>query len=317
MAKSALDKRASVSPLRYPGGKATLFPLVGKIVRLNGASGGTYVEPYAGGAGIALGLLLTEQVERVVINDLDPAIYAFWRAVTEHGEEFAERLASVPITPDEWYTQKAIYRTADPSRVVELGFATFFLNRTNRSGVLNAGMIGGKDQKGNYKIDARFNRDDLLERCRLVALYASRIDVRSEDGVSVIQEFADAPSTLIYADPPYFEKGSQLYLNAFDTDDHRSLARCLNAHKDGNWILTYDMSPEIELLYKDRNQHSISIHYSVRESRNALELLVTSDRLSLPDPLRNPPRMSLAGQNSRITRNGDVTQKPALVSDSM
>lgn len=285
MAKSALDKRASVSPLRYPGGKATLFPFVGKIVRLNGASGGTYVEPYAGGAGIALGLLLTEQVERVVINDLDPAIHAFWRAVTEHGEEFADRLASVPVTPDEWYAQKAVYRVAEPSQVVDLGFATFFLNRTNRSGVLNAGMIGGKDQKGNYKIDARFNRDDLLERCRLIALYASRIDVRSVDGVDVIREFADAPETLIYADPPYFEKGSQLYLNAFNAEDHRSLASCLNEHSDGNWILTYDMSPEIKRLYLDRTQLSISIHYSVRESRNAMELLVTSDGLKLPDPL--------------------------------
>lgn len=283
MAKSALDKRANVSPLRYPGGKATLFPTVGRIVRLNGASGGTYVEPYAGGAAIALGLLLTEQVERVVINDLDPAIHAFWIAVTAHGEEFAERLRSVPITPDEWYAQKEIYRRADPAKPVDLGFATFFLNRTNRSGVLNAGMIGGKDQTGNYKIDARFNRSDLVERCRLISLYSSRIDVRASDGVQIIEEFVHDSKTLIYADPPYFEKGSQLYLNAFSKRDHEALADCLNQHADGTWLLTYDMADYIAELYAERPQRSLAIHYSVRDSRDASELLVTSDGLVLPD----------------------------------
>lgn len=241
------------------------------------------MEPYAGGAGIALGLLLTEQVERVVINDLDPAIYSFWRAVTEHGEEFSERLAAVEVTPDTWHAQKEVYRNPGTASVVDLGFATFFLNRTNRSGVLNAGMIGGKEQSGNYKIDARFNRDDLLERCRLISLYGPRIDVRCEDGVDVIDEFVNKPKTLVYADPPYFEKGSLLYLNAFDITGHQSLARCLNSHADASWLLTYDMSSEIQKLYEERVQTSISIHYSVRSSRNAQELLVRSDTLLLPD----------------------------------
>jgi DNA adenine methylase len=283
MLSKSLDKRVNISPLRYPGGKSAFFPMVGKVVRLNGASGGTYVEPYAGGAAIALGLLLTEQVERVVINDLDPAIYSFWMAVTKHGAEFAERLASVEITPDEWRLQKDIYRAADSSNVVDLGFATFFLNRTNRSGVLNAGMIGGNDQSGNYKIDARFNREELMERCRLIALYASRIEVRSADGLDVIREFVGQPQTLVYADPPYFEKGSLLYLNAFRVQDHQNLADCLNEHPDGKWLLTYDMSPHIQKLYPDRFQTAISIRYSVRESRHAKELLVTADGVVLPE----------------------------------
>lgn len=245
--------------------------------------GGTYVEPYAGGAGIALGLLLTEQVERVVINDLDPAIYSFWVAVTKHSDEFMTRLAEVTLSVDEWQRQRRVYLTADQDDVLGLGFATFFLNRTNRSGVLNAGVIGGQDQSGNYKIDARFNRSTLLDRCRLIALYSSRIEVSQHDGLSVIADNVQRKKTLTYADPPYFEKGSQLYLNAFGPNDHATLAALLNDEADGNWLLTYDNQPQIETLYADRRQLDIGVYYSVREPRKTNELLVLSDSLNLPD----------------------------------
>lgn len=278
-----LIKRPQFSPLRYPGGKSALFGLVSATVRANGASGGTYVEPYAGGAGIALGLLLTEQVERVVINDLDPAIYSFWVAVTQHSDDFMSRLSEVDLTVDEWQRQRGIYLKADRDDALGLGFATFFLNRTNRSGVLNAGVIGGQDQTGNYKIDARFNRDALLQKCRLIAMYASRIKVTRRDGLEVIAENVRAPRTLTYADPPYFEKGSQLYLNAFQDRDHEALAHLLNEHLDGSWMLTYDDRPEIEALYAGRRQFDIGVYYSVREARRTSELLVLSDTLTLPE----------------------------------
>jgi len=276
-------KRPQFSPLRYPGGKSALFSLVSATVRANGASGGTYVEPYAGGAGIALGLLLTEQVERVVVNDLDPAIHAFWVAVTQHSEKFMERLAGVTLSVAEWKRQRTVYLAADQDDPLSLGFATFFLNRTNRSGVLNAGVIGGQDQSGNYKIDARFNRATLLERCRLIALYSSRITVVRKDGLEVIEEHVGQPSTLVYADPPYYEKGSQLYLNAFGPGDHAALAALLNQEADGNWLLTYDDQPEIEALYSERRQFDIGVYYSVREARRTNELLVLSDTISLPE----------------------------------
>lgn len=276
-------KRPQFSPLRYPGGKSALFSMVSATVRANGASGGTYVEPYAGGAGIALGLLLTEQVERVVINDLDPAIYSFWVAVTSHSEAFMSQVADVELTVDEWQKQRSVYLAADQDDALGLGFATFFLNRTNRSGVMNAGVIGGQDQTGNYKIDARFNRDSLLQKCRLIAMYASRIKVSRLDGLAVIADHVNAPRTFTYADPPYFEKGSQLYLNAFETSDHAALAALLNEHSDGAWMLTYDDQPEIEALYADRRQMDIGVYYSVREARRTSELLVLSDALHLPE----------------------------------
>lgn len=288
-------KRPQFSPLRYPGGKSALFSLVSATVRANGASGGTYVEPYAGGAGIALGLLLLEQVERVVVNDLDPAIHAFWVAVTKHSEQFMAKLAGVSLSVDEWQRQRAVYLAADQDDPLSLGFATFFLNRTNRSGVLNAGVIGGQDQTGNYKIDARFNRATLLERCRLIALYSSRISISRKDGLEVIADHVGQPSTLVYADPPYYEKGSLLYLNAFDRADHEALAGVLNGAANGSWILTYDNHPEIAAMYEDRARHHIGVYYSVHEARKSSELLVTSDRLVLPEgfatayvPQQNP-----------------------------
>lgn len=280
--QSIAPKRPQFSPLRYPGGKSALYGFVSQTLRLNGAAGGTYVEPYAGGAGIALGLLLSEQVERIVINDLDPAIYSFWAALTEQPERFMQKLRDVSVTVDEWHRQKAVYSSADQEDTLGLGFATFFLNRTNRSGVLNAGVIGGQQQTGNYKIDARFNRETLLKRCQLIGLYANRIQVSRRDGLEVIDEHLDHPRTLTYADPPYFEKGSSLYLNAFGPQDHADLAALLNANSGASWLLTYDEHPDIEALYPDRSRYGIGVHYSVHRARKSTELLVTSDGLKLP-----------------------------------
>jgi DNA adenine methylase len=281
-------KRPQFSPLRYPGGKSALFGLVSATIRENGVSGGTYVEPYAGGAGIALGLLLTEQVERVVINDLDPAIHAFWVAATQHTDELVSMLSAVELSVREWERQRATYLAADQDDPLSLGFATFFLNRTNRSGVLNAGVIGGKDQTGPYKMDARFNRDGLIQRCRLIGLYSSRIRVERRDGRNVIADALDAPRTFLYADPPYYEKGSQLYLNAFNASDHAALADDLNAAPHGMWMLTYDAHSEIEALYRNRKRFDVGVYYSVREARRSSELLVTSDSLKLPDGFVTP-----------------------------
>ena len=272
-------KRPQYSPLRYPGGKTTLYPLVRDLVMANGAGGGTYVEPYAGGAGIALALLMSEQIERVVINDLDPALYAFWTAATQHPRDFQALLRETPLTIDEWQRQREIYRAGDSGDVLELGFAAFYLNRTNRSGVLTGGVIGGQSQTGNYKIDARFNRETLLNRCRLLGLYAGRIEVSRRDGRAVINDFVDEPNTFVYADPPYFEKGSQLYLNSFGLADHQALAETLNERPEGTWMLTYDVHDTIADLYRERRSFKVGINYSVREARASQELLVVSDTL--------------------------------------
>ncbi len=281
--RRAVPLRPRVSPLRYPGGKAALFPFLRQVIRTNGLAGCTYVEPYAGGAGAGLSLLVTGQVGRVVINDLDPAIAAFWHTLVDEPDALMARVRKVRLSIREWRRQKEIYAAADTSDLAALGFATFYLNRTNRSGVLNGGPIGGLDQSGKYKIDARFNRTNLIERIRVIALYAKRITVTSHDGAAVIKQYARSSDTFIYADPPYFEKAGSLYLNTFQPDDHEALASVLNARADKKWLLTYDNVGRIAELYPERRRQTFGLHYSAHRVTKATEVMVIADELLVPD----------------------------------
>lgn len=279
---SKTERIHAYSPLRYPGGKTSLLAFLKRLIRENELTDLTYVEPFAGGAGAALGLLISGNVRRVVINDLDPAISAFWTAVIDDNQKFASKVRTVELNVNEWRKQKKIYTNPSSHSTFALGFSTFYLNRTNRSGVLNAGPIGGMDQTGNYKIDARFNREALLEKLRLIELYRRRISLASEDGIDIIENYRDREDVLIYADPPYFEKGASLYLNAFDVAAHSRLANALNDSADARWVLTYDDVPAIRSLYPDRRKLKFGLNYSVREKRRANELMVFSDRLTAP-----------------------------------
>lgn len=276
-----LIKRPVISPLRYPGGKSSLYITLRTLLRANDLTSGTYVEPYAGGAGAALALLVTGEVQRIVINDLDPAIYAFWHAVINEPAAFSRLIDRADLTLTEWSRQREIYLTVASDDYLKLGFATFYLNRTNRSGALNGGVIGGKNQTGRYKIDARFNKSGLAERVRLIGIHAKRIRLSNVDGLKIIEEFADNQNTLIYADPPYFDRSGSLYLNAFTEENHVALARVLNDRSQMNWLLTYDNVPKVYELYEERRRQLISLNYSAHRVLKAQEVMIFSDALSL------------------------------------
>ncbi|SHJ48380.1 DNA adenine methylase [Tessaracoccus bendigoensis DSM 12906] len=278
-------KRVTISPLRYPGGKGLLYSRLRTIIRENELTSSVYVEPYAGGAGAALALLVSGQVDRIAINDLDPAVFAFWNAVVTLPDEFTDLVNNVELTVEEWERQREVYLTSARDKHLSLGFATFYLNRTNRSGVLNGGPIGGKDQAGNYKIDARFNREGLSERIRLIALHADRIAVTNEDGLDVISRYADRDDAFIYADPPYFEKAGSLYLNAFKGGDHEALAECLKRVTRAKWILTYDNVPQVAALYSDLRRRLFALNYSAHRVMKANEIMVFSPELLIPEEL--------------------------------
>lgn len=272
-------RRPRISPLRYPGGKSALYPRLRKLIRDMDMAGCTYVEPYAGGVGAGLSLLVTGQVENVVINDLDPAIYAFWKTVKEEPRFLIENIRKVSLNVDEWRKQREVYVAADTNKLEKLGFATFYLNRTNRSGILNGGPIGGLDQTGNYKIDARFNRDGLAERIRILSLYSNNIIASARNGVEVITEYAGRDDAFIYADPPYFEKAGSLYLNAFTARDHEELATVLNGVADRRWVLTYDNAPQVGELYARRRRRDFELNYSAHRVVKATEVAVLSDAI--------------------------------------
>ena len=272
----AAGRNVAYSPLRYPGGKAALAGFFAELITRRGLTNARYVEPYAGGVGAGIALLRQGIVEHLVVNDIDPAVYCFWKAATEHSEGLVDLVSTVPLTVEQWRKQKEIYRAADETNPLELGFAFFYLNRTNRSGILNAGPIGGVNQDGNYKIDARFNRAQLGERLAEIGRLSDRIEVSSIDGRAVVECYAREPDTFVYVDPPYVDMGGSLYLNAFTHRDHADLAETLSGTGDSNWVLTYDVSDFIRRLYREFDVREYELSYSARRTGKASELLIAS-----------------------------------------
>lgn len=293
---TASRRYGTLSPLRYPGGKASLAGFFADLIAAIGIKHARYVEPYAGGAGAGIALLREGLVDQLVINDIDPAVHAFWMSAVHDNRRFVRLVDKVPLTIEEWRRQRSIYQAGDNSDPFKLGFAFFYLNRTNRSGILNAGVIGGQAQKGEYRIDARFNRTTLTERLAAIGALADRITVSDLDGRSVIHTYGDDPVTFIYIDPPYVHAGSQLYLNAFDGRDHQSLASVVTSVPRAHWVVTYDTAPLIERAYKGEFQCQLAINYSARHPGKAEELLIGSPAVaaSIKKQLRARTKLSAA-----------------------
>jgi len=270
------------TPLRYPGGKGRLGPWLGDLIRYNRISGGWYVEPYAGGAGAAIYLLLEGYVNHIVINDLDPFVYAFWWAVLNDTETLLKMINDTPVTIESWYQQKNVHASPDIYSTTEIGFATFFLNRTNRSGILTGGVIGGQDQKGPYKIDARFNKKDLLRRIQRIAMRRRHISLYQLDALELLDNLINnvPRKTLVYLDPPYYNKGNLLYTNYYEEHDHIKIAKkvtCLELP----WIITYDDCEPIRNLYKNYSAVKYSLYYSTSINRPVATEIMFYNNLEL------------------------------------
>ena len=287
----------SYSPLRYPGGKTAAYGLVAKFITANNLKGCHYVEPYAGGCGLALALLYSQQVSEIHINDLDKGIWSFWYAVLNHPQELIRLIKLMPVSVLQWEKQKEISENPDRQDTLTLGFATFFLNRTNRAGIINkAGMIGGKAQAGNYKLDSRFNKENLINRIARVAKYKNRIHLSNQDAIDFMQAAnINLPlESLFFIDPPYFKQGASLYTHFYNQADHSKLAQNI-LQLSRLWLLTYDDTDDVKQLYRAR-QFQIKLNYYANVKRLALELLFVSDGLKLPRLLTKQPsfRLSLA-----------------------
>lgn len=277
------------SPLRYPGGKGQLEPFVELLIRKTGHLGGTYVEPFAGGAGIALELLEKEIVNDIVINDLDKGIYSFWRAILTETDRFITDIRSVELTIDEWSRQRQVIDNCNRYSY-DLGFATFYLNRTNRSGIIKGGVIGGMKQTGNWKMDARFNREILIERIVKITKRKKHIHLYNKDVNSFIQNYLPKyqHNAFVYFDPPYFGKGKQLYLNYFSYDDHVRIEKMIDNQVNCDWVITYDDVQEIANIYKDHILKRFDLNYSAAVKRKASEIIIFKHQDMIPtnDQLR-------------------------------
>jgi DNA adenine methylase len=273
------------APLRYPGGKAKLTPFIKDVLEENRLCDGHYVEPFAGGAGIGLSLLLTEYSRHIHLNDISYPLCCFWSAVLDNTEYLMRRIANVKVTPTTWRRQKSMLRSPREHAPREVGFAFLFLNRTNRSGILNGGMIGGTEQTGRWKIDARFGRLELIRRVEAIAAYRDRISIYNMDAMAFMQVVTRKlpRKALIYLDPPYYAKGSRLYTDYYQHGDHERIAKYIQTHVAQPWIVTYDNVDAIALLYSGRRRMPYDLNYSASTHRKGTELMLFCDSLTIPE----------------------------------
>lgn len=276
------------SPLRYPGGKSCLSNFITELSKLNNVNEGVYLELYAGGAGAALNLLLQGTFNRIHINDYDYNVYAMWFSILNHHKAFINRINNAPITIEEWNRQKAIFKEGRKTNIIDLGFATFFLNRTNRSGIIfNAGPIGGINQTGNYKINVRFNKEELIQRIQTIAVRKNDIILTNLDAVQILNEiqghYQELDNLFIYLDPPYYHKGKELYLNNYDHNNHLTLANTVRSLKNVKWLVSYDNVSEIKKMYSGFSMSTFDLNYTLQTKKIGSELLIFANNLKLPD----------------------------------
>jgi len=288
------------SPLRYPGGKNKLSKFIASICKENNIDG-HYVEPYAGGASIALHLLFNGHVGEVTINDYDKAIYAFWYSVLKDTEKFCRKIRNTEVSIKSWRKQKKIQNNKDNEKnLLKLGFSTFFLNRTNYSGIVDGGMIGGALQSGEYKIYCRFNKEELIDRIRFIAIHRKHIHLENLDALDLVRKIKKNKNTVFYFDPPYYLKGPSLYMDHYEHSDHKSVSAKIRKIKNARWIVSYDNTPEIKKMYASCFKKEFTFFHTAYKARVGKEVLFFSDNIVVPKiaslllsrvPPKNNPRL--------------------------
>lgn len=272
-----------ISPLRYPGGKAKVYKEIVALLTKNNKIGTTYIEPFAGGCGLALLLLKNNIVSNLILNDIDKSIYCFWKAVFKYNDELCEKIENAILTIEEREKQKLIQQKKEiidkrkKEDILELGFSTFYLNRVNRSGIINAGVIGGIKQEGNYKMDCRFNKEKLVRQIKELYKYKKQVKFYNLDVLEFLKRIKKE-DTFIFFDPPYYKKGKELYVNFYNHDDHIKLSKKISELKN-DWIVTYDNVEEIREMYKKFKQEEFDIRYSLEKKKKAKEVIIYSNNL--------------------------------------
>lgn len=283
------------TPLRYPGGKAKLTDFLKLLITENDLLGCDYVEAYAGGAGIAINLLAHGYANRIHLNDLNPSVFSFWHSVVNSPDELCKLIHDTPVSIEQWHLQKQIQKNAKNHTSLELGFSTFFLNRTNRSGIIQAGVIGGKNQDGVWKLDARFNKADLIARIERIAQFRSKIKLYNLDGEVFIKSIIPKlpQNSLVYLDPPYYVKGQGLYENHYTHEDHLEIAKLVLTRLKRPWLVSYDFTPEIVDMYPSVASIVYGLNYSAQQRYEGAEVMFFSEKLIVPDVV-NPAKLKAA-----------------------
>lgn len=289
------------TPLRYPGGKRRLYDVVKALLNFNGLSDIQYVEPFAGGAAVAISLLFDEFASTIHLNDLSRPVYAFWHTLLNDTTSLCKRVEDAKLSISEWRRHREILRQEDSAEIADLGFSALYLNRTNRSGIIRGGVIGGQQQDGKWKIDARFNKATIVSRIKKIARYRDRIKLYQMDGHAFATKLIPKlKNAFVFFDPPYIERSRLLYLNTLRKDDHERLAISIKALR-APWIATYDC-PAIKLkLFPSQRRIVYGLYYMAQRKRSGEEVMFFSDGLHLPRPAELfGPRFRVLPRQSRL-----------------
>ena len=269
-----------MSPFRYPGGKAQLYKFIEHLLAINNIQNGTYIEAFAGGSALSIKLLAENKVNNIWINDYDKSIFSVWYAILNTPEQLIDRITRVPFdyqtgsihsdkyNVDYWNEIRFLYlQNNNNAYSIDNAFATLFLNRTNRSGIITGGPIGGTTQL-NTKIYARFNKNTLIKKINLIHSLKDKIRLTQLDAlkfIPTIRQETDADRTFIFFDPPYYKQGSNLYFSSFNHEDHSAMAKNILGLDDYKWITTYDNVAAIRDIYADSEQR---FEYDIRYTAN-------------------------------------------------
>jgi DNA adenine methylase len=278
---------ANPSPLRYPGGKYKTYNYIKSLIETNRCT--TYIEPFAGGSAVALRLLLDNVVKKIIINDFDRSIYALWYSIINYPDELIRLIHDTPITMEEWFKQKEVQKNKLHEPLITLGFSTLFLNRTNRSGIIKAGVIGGKEQNGNYLIDCRFPKSEIINRIKEISKLRDKIELYNMDAIIFIDlVIKKTRNSFTFFDPPYFQKGPSLYVNFYSTEDHLALSKQIQKElRNRKWIVTYDNAIEIREMYLNLEFMEYYLNYTAQDKKKGVEYMFFSNKTVIPDPSKH------------------------------
>jgi len=275
-----VPKNRLSNPLRYPGSKSSLTDYIATIIEENLLSGCTIYEPYAGSASVSFEMLIRGFALQAVLVERDPLIYAFWKSVFDNTEDLCNKISKLDITIQTWKSFQLYREISDPKEhdILELGLAGLFFNRTNFSGIIGAGPIGGQNQSSDYSIDCRFNKTRIVRQINEISQFREKVTVIFGDALEFMQneeEKINNGFSFVYIDPPYYAQGKKLYRYYYDDSSHKKLASYILS-KEFPWLISYDDHPKIKILYANRASQPIYLDYSLKTSRQGSELLISN-----------------------------------------